>query len=60
MKLIPRSFPWYYVTRALGAVAFVYAVFFDETGERGTLILTAAGLLGLEKVARTDAPPKAG
>lgn len=48
------SFPWYYATRALGTVILLFGVFADHTPERGTLILTGAGLLGIDKVARSE------
>lgn len=49
--------PWYYVTRALGAAILLFGVFGDgviaaASAERGTIILTGAGLLGLDKVAK--------
>lgn len=50
--------PWYYVTRALGAAAFCYAILVDATDDRTAIIVAAAGLMGLDKVARTEAPPK--
>lgn len=49
--------PWFYITRLIGAVILLFGVFGDHTPERGTLILTGAGLLGLDKVARSE-PPK--
>lgn len=45
---------WFHVTRALGAVILGFGVFLDNSPERGTIILTGAGLLGLDKVARND------
>ena len=50
-RLLP---PWYYLTRLLGASMIVFAILFDETPDRGTIILTGAGLLGLDKVARSE------
>ena len=50
------TFPWYYVTRLIGATILLFGVFSDETAERGTIILTGAGLLGIDKVARSDTP----
>lgn len=47
--------PWYYATRLLG-VALIVAGILDDSADRGTLIITGAGLLGLDKVARSDAP----
>lgn len=54
---------WYYITRLAGLVVLLYGVFGDHTSERGTLIITGAGLLGIDKVARSesngDKKPKA-
>lgn len=50
MKVLP---PWYWATRLLGTLLIVYGVL-EDTPERGTLILTGAGLLGLDKVARSE------
>jgi hypothetical protein len=52
---VPRIH-WFHITRALGAAILLYGVFGDHTPERGTLILTGAGLLGLDKVARSESP----
>jgi hypothetical protein len=52
-RFIP-SVPWYFVTRAIGAILVMYGVFGDASAERGTIILTGAGLLGLDKVARSE------
>ncbi len=49
---------WYHVTRALGVLVFLYGVFVDDSPERGTIILTGAGLAGFDKVARTDGAEK--
>jgi hypothetical protein len=54
------SLPWYYFTRVLGAAILCFGVFLDNTPERGTLILTGAGLLGIDKVARSDKAEKVG
>lgn len=50
--------PWYYVTRALGTVILLFGVFGDASNDRGTIILTGAGLLGIDKVARSETPSK--
>ena len=50
------------MTRALGALGFLYALVGDHTADRATIIITSAGLLGLDKVARSedvDAPRRA-
>lgn len=47
-------FPWYFATRALGTVFLLYGLLADHSGERGTIILTGAGLLGIDKVARSE------
>lgn len=46
--------PWYYFTRALGAVMVLYGLFVDSSPERGTIIITGAGLIGVDKVARSE------
>lgn len=51
-------FPWYYATRAIGSVILLYGVFGDASAERGTIILTGAGLLGIDKVARSEGGSK--
>lgn len=48
---------WWHITRTLGVVVFLYGVFLDHSPERGTIILTGAGLAGFDKVARSDSPP---
>ncbi len=51
-------FKWYFATRLLGAFLIVFGALFDQSPERGTLILTGAGLLGIDKVARTEKAEK--
>jgi hypothetical protein len=46
--------PWYFVTRFVGVAILVFGVFADHTPERGTIILAGAGLLGIDKVARSE------
>lgn len=46
--------PWYYVTRVLGSFILLYGILADHSPERGTIILTGAGILGIDKVARSD------
>lgn len=45
---------WFHLTRALGVLVFLYGVFVDHSPERGTIILTGAGLAGFDKVARSE------
>lgn len=47
-------FKWYYFTRGLGAVMMVYGLLWDETGDRATILLIAAGMLGFDAVARNE------
>ena len=56
MKLFP--FPWFYATRALGGFMVLFGLLVDESAERSTIILTGAGLLGLDKVARSEPATK--
>jgi hypothetical protein len=49
---------WWHITRSIGVVVFLYGVFLDDSPERGTIILTGAGLAGFDKVARSDGPTK--
>ena len=46
--------PWYFATRALGAFMVGYGLLVDKTPERGTIIVTGAGLAGFDKVVRRD------
>jgi hypothetical protein len=46
--------PWYYITRAVGCVFLIYGLVFDTSSDRGTIILTGAGLVGIDKVARSE------
>lgn len=50
----PWPFPWYYATRIAGLSMLGFGVLVDHTPERGTIILTGAGLLGIDKVARSE------
>lgn len=49
--------PWYFVTRTLGVALVVYGLLVDNTSDRGTIILSGLGLLGVDKVARTEPAP---
>lgn len=48
---------WWHITRALGVLVFLWGIFVDHSPERGTIILTGAGLAGFDKVARPGSPP---
>ena len=50
--------PWYYATRVAGLALLGFGAFVDHSPERGTLIITGAGLLGIDKVARSETPKK--
>lgn len=52
------SLRWYHATRVLGALCFIYGLLIDHTPDRGMLIITGAGLMGLDKVARSEPPKK--
>jgi hypothetical protein len=43
---------WFHFTRLLGVVLLAYGMLYDQTTDRGTLILVGAGLLGIDKVVR--------
>ena len=45
---------WYIATRTLGVLFLVYGLLADHSGDRSTIIITGAGLLGIDKVARSD------
>ncbi len=47
-------FHWYYWTRLLGSGLILFGLLVDHTEERSTIILTGAGLLGIDKVARSE------
>lgn len=48
------SVPWYYITRALGVGLILYGLLLDDTGERGTIILSGIGLIGYDTVKRSE------
>lgn len=49
------SLKWYYFTRAAGLVVFLNEVFLDvKSPDRTTIIIAAVGLMGFDKVARTE------
>ncbi len=45
---------WFWITRTVGVAVFLFGVFVDSSPERGTIILTGAGLAGFDKVARSE------
>jgi hypothetical protein len=45
---------WYHVTRLLGVFLTIYGVLVDSSGDRGTIIIAGLGLLGYDKVARSE------
>lgn len=50
---------WYYLTRGAGLVVFLNEVFLDKTAtDRATIIIAACGLMGLDKVARSEGGDK--
>lgn len=49
-----HSFKWFYVSRGVGALLAIYGLLLDHTPERGTIIVTGAGLLGFDRVAHRD------
>lgn len=55
---LPKTLPWFYATRGLGVVLLLYGLLVDQTPERGTIILGGLGLLGVEKVAKSDESKK--
>ena len=46
--------PWPYATRTIGAVMVGYGMFFDDSAERGTIILAGVGFLGYEFVQKSE------
>lgn len=51
---VPKSWRWYHATRALGVLCILWGLFVDHSGDRGSIILGGFGLLGIEKVAKSD------
>ena len=45
---------WFHLTRALGVAVFIYGILVDHSPERGTIILTGAGMAGFDLAARSD------
>ena len=54
MNLEVGTLRWYYFTRLLGVVVLLYGLLLDESPERGTIILGGFGLIGFDKVARSE------
>jgi hypothetical protein len=50
----PSDLRWFHATRLLGALCFLYGLLIDHTPDRATLILAGAGMMGLDKVARSE------
>lgn len=50
---------WYWFTRGAGLLVFLNEVFVDKTAtDRATIIIAACGLMGLDKVARSESSGK--
>lgn len=45
---------WFHATRVLGVMGFVYGLFLDKSGDRATIIIASIGLMGYDKVARSE------
>ena len=54
MPFKPSQLQWFHATRLLGALCVLYGLFIDHSPDRATIIITGAGMLGLEKVARSE------
>lgn len=61
MRALPQQlhnlrqyFQWYYFTRGVGAVTAIYELLLDHSSERGTIIVAAFGLMGLDWVTGRD------
>lgn len=46
--------PWAYVTRGLGVFLVLYGIFGDHSEDRGTIIIGGFGLIGVDRVAKSD------
>lgn len=55
--LAKLGIPWPYITRTVGVVMVGYGMFFDDSSERGTIILAGVGFLGYEFVQKSEAKP---
>lgn len=45
---------WFHATRFFGAMGFIYGLFLDKSGDRATIIIASIGLMGYDKVARSE------
>jgi hypothetical protein len=52
MKNFFSKIKWYHISRGMGLFAATYELLFDHSADRGTVILAAFGLMGLEFVTR--------
>jgi hypothetical protein len=50
----PECMPWYFATRAIGVFMVLFGLLVDKSSERGTIIVTGAGLAGFDRVVRKD------
>lgn len=46
--------PWAYATRSLGVFLILYGLLFDRSEDRGTIIIGGFGLVGVDRVAKSD------
>lgn len=53
------SIPWFYATRSLGVLFMLYGLLVDHSPDRATIILIGGGLVGYDRVKRSDAPKSA-
>lgn len=49
---------WFHITRLVGVITFLFGLFVDQSGDRGTILLLGAGMAGFDKVARSDQSKK--
>lgn len=49
-----KKLRWFWFTRAAGLIVFLYEVALDRSVDRATIIIAACGLMGLDKVARSE------
>ncbi len=54
VAILFSKFKWYYVTRLIGAAMTIYGILVDKTPDRGTIIMAGVGILGLDKVTRSE------